>query len=411
MAITEDRASLRWLELCPIVAISFLGIMPTFLLGALDPLMRSSISLTPGRLGLILGSFFVAASVGALSVGKIDSRISLRIGIVVMLSISGGAMLCIGTAGGSWQEFLLLYGAAGFCNGMIQPSINVLLSEMVNERVQGRVVGIKQSSIPFAAVVAGSGGIWFAGDLGWASVFVALGTMDVVVSVIGVTMLSRVRYTSKVVRGIGDLTAQVDGDIGDLTAKNDGARRDRLGLSGLTVAQVLGSLSTNALTGFIVVSLVAKGMSIPVAGAVLAAGSLAAGGLRIGLGWVADRINWHVRLIVVMLFVSAVGFALLGLGTLWVSVTGSCIAFCGGWSWAGLMNYTVVHDYSRVVRTAAGRIQAAASTGGIIGPVAFGVLHDATDAYSDGWMMLCFASLLGAGAVLISVKQRVMLVS
>jgi MFS family permease len=374
----------QWPLVTATVVISFVGFAPAATIAALYPLMRESLHLGAGQVGAVLSGFFLTAASAALVVGQVSPRVRPKKLVVVGCITSGLGSLLIGLVASSWVSLICLACLCGVGNGFLQPITNLLLSKRVNARAHGRAAGMKQAAIPLGAVLAGSAGVGAGRLAGWPVVFIGF---------------AAVALTLAFLSGVHPLFRDNDAVLLPVDRSSETQANVSRGVGWLVLVQLLGSVCTNALVGFAVMSLVRSGLGVAAAGAVLAGGSLECVALRVTVGWTVDRLSTHIGLMAVMLGTGTIGYLLLASGRTWLAVTGCVIALGPGWAWNGLMNYILVHDYHPIVAKASGRILAAASTGGIVGPLMFGILYGLAGGLEISWVTLSIIS--GVAAVIV----------
>jgi MFS family permease len=165
---------------------------------------------------------------------------------------------------------------------------------------------------------------------------------------------------------------------------------------------LFGGITGGALTTFTVDAAIATGLSQTAAGALLAAGSIAAVAGGLAAGWLADRRG-------------SSGLAelavLTGLGTLslfvvsvagdarWLFVVGVLAAFATGWGWPGIIYFATVQT-QRTSR-ATGIVLAWVYAGNVIGPTGAGLLI-AHLSYPAAWRMGAISLGLATLAALVA---------
>lgn len=132
------------------------------------------------------------------------------------------------------------------------------------------------------------------------------------------------------------------------------------------------------MAAFLVDYCVAIGLGPGTAGLVLAAGSVAAIGARVVVGWLADpRSGGNVLVIATMLTVSGLVLASFPFVSSVAAVLAvTVVAYATGWGWPGLFHFTVVRSHPHAPVAATGVTQAGVYLGGVSGPWAFGSTID-----------------------------------
>ena len=128
---------------------------------------------------------------------------------------------------------------------------------------------------------------------------------------------------------------------------------------------------------------------------------------RLYAGRQADRRGGqHFRVVALMLALGTLGHIGLAFGATNVAIflLGAGIAYGAGWGWPGLFLYAIVRLYPDRPGVAAGRIQAGATVGALLGPFGFGWLVTVST-FKVAWLTVAFVSLLASALIMLS-RQR-----
>lgn len=351
------------------------AMLPVFLTGSLYPLIANDIVLPPNRLGMIVATFFAFSALASASVAMLVDRVGpwtvTRICLIML-------PLALALLAGASTEVYFYFGMAiaGIANGCIQPATNVAISRHVVKSRQGIAFGLKQSAIPFAALVSGFAVPVVGLTLGWRAAYGA------VIVLLAVLLFAVPRPTASPNPKIPSVASRSSWTFIALVS----------GLAGL------GAGSANAMAAFIVGYGVSLGISPATAGFVVAAGSAFSIGIRLILGMAADRYAMPIFFVVALLFVGgAVGYEILALyPTKILYVVATILAFGMGWGWAGISLLGVVRASGPNTGRVTAMMQAGLFCGAVLGPLGFGWIVTAYS-YSIAWMTLGFATLIGAG--------------
>jgi MFS family permease len=162
----------------------------------------------------------------------------------------------------------------------------------------------------------------------------------------------------------------------------------------------LSAMSIGALSGFFVLSAVDAGVSEGTAGVILAGASLVGLVVRVGAGWVADRLrSTGLDLVAALLVVGSLGFAMLASGRAVLVVPGAALAFGAGWGWPGVMHYGVVRTHRDAPGAATAFVHVGMSLGGGLGPLLFGFVAERAG-FAAAWSAATGMALVGAAAIL-----------
>lgn len=366
------------------------GMLAPFLTSALAPLLRDDAIVTPARLGLAVAVYFAVSAVIAPLGGRLADRIGSVLVMRVSLVLAAVSLSVVAAAVRSWPGLTLALGLAGAANGAIQPSANRYLTRLIPPARQGLAFGIKQAAIPAAILLGGVGVPTAAYLTGWRGIYVAGAALAIAVAL----AIRRRSPAPHVARAPGAGTA---GDPAVRAAPNPFPRHALLIFAS---GWALASAGANALGSFFVLGAVDAGFLTATAGLLAVLGSVSSIGVRIGVGFVADR--WKGRgfgAVAAMSAVGAAGVGLLATGTTWAFVTAAVIGYGVGWGWAGLFNYAVVRSEPTRPGRTTGITQAGAGAGACAGPLAFGTLVSLTG-YSLAWLA-AGATLLAASGVIV----------
>lgn len=360
-----------------------LGALPVFLVGSLAVFIRDDLSFGETRLGAAASLYYLASAVCSVPGGRLCERLGARRSVAVAATGTMIASLGIAVLSQSWLELVLFLVLAGISNAIALPATNLAVARSVSPRRQGVAFGLKQSSGPFATLLAGAAVPLLGLTVGWRWAFVAAAAAAVPLIVVGVFQADQrprptLRHTG--VTRTGPLVV--------------------LAL-GATCAVVAGS----SLGAFYVQSAVTQGVPAGTAGTLFAAGSVLGVLARVGWGWIGDRRrSLHFAMVAGLLISGALGFALLGaadrIGLLAVATV---LIFCTGWAWPGLFNFAVVDRTPAAPAAATGITGTGLFAGGIVGPLGFGGLVERTS-YLAGWLTMAVAMVLAG--VLIQIGGR-----
>lgn len=349
--------------------------LPVFLLGTLFPLMAGDLGAGVQTLGYAVAMFFAGSAFGAAFLAGYSDRLGPW--RVARLSLVGATILCVAiaaTPNGWW--LIVAMAVAGLANGCVQPATNVAISQTIAKHRQGFAFGVKQASVPLATLLAG-----------------------LAVPVIGLTAGWRVAYLCG-----ADLAATLSlvlphQDAAKVQAATQTAHQGwsfRV-LVLLAVMAGLGAGTANAMAAFLVTFIEAQGLSISLAGLLMALGSLVSIVIRVALGVLADRYPLPLLATVSVLFLGgACAYALFAQGGGWgVIILATVLAFGMGWGWAGLSVLAIVRANPAAPGRATGVVQSGLFLGAVFGPLGFGWTVTAYG-FSAAWLALAYCATLAA---------------
>lgn len=365
-------------------ALTTLGTIPVFLLGAQAVFIRSDLGFTALRFGLAVSVFFASAATAALLGGGVLDRLGRRRSTVTagFLAAAGG----FGMAGAaySWPLLVAFMVVLGTANAACQVTANLTLARAVPPHRRGIGFGVKQSAIPLAIVIAGLAVPVLGAVVGWRWTFAATGAAGLVVVAIGLRL-----------------------PRGNEVAAGQSTGRDRPPMPALIAvmtAMMLASMAANSLGAFVGLWGFEVGLSPSQAGILMATGSALNIVARVVAGHRADlRHGRNLPVVAVQMLIGSVALAALSLSSPWTVVPAALLAFGLGWSWPGLLLYAVVRVGRDSPGVASGVVQAGAFIGGAAGPTLFGLVV-ATLGYPAAWRFA--AGLFLAAAVLVLAARR-----
>jgi predicted MFS family arabinose efflux permease len=354
------------------------ALVPVFLFGALSDLIRGDLGFGSAGVGAGVTVFFVAAGVGAVPAGRLTERVGARVAMVLGCSIAGVASLGIGLLTQRWWHAAVLLGLAGASVGLIDTGGARAFSDVVPVRRQGLAFGIKEASVPAASMIAGAAVPLLGLTVGWRPTF-ALGLL--LIPLVWLILPPEVRSSASAA------PARAAG------------RPARSPLVMIAVGSAAGTGAATATASFLVPAAASAGLSVALAGTLLAVGSGLSITVRVVVGHGADT-GSRSELVVVaaLLGTGALGPVLLAMGGPAMAVAGGLLALGAGWGWTGLVFLSAVRADPSAPAAAAGIVLAGLSTGGALGPVAFGLVASSAG-YPVAWWGTAGAMVVGAGAI------------
>lgn len=357
--------------------------VPVFLLGALSELVRADLGFDEAGIGAGVAVFFVAAALSAYPAGRVTERLGGRVAMLAGTVAASLAGVAIGLVAGQWWHVAGLLAVAGAAVGLIDTGGAKAFADVVPARRHGLAFGLKEASVPAASMLAGVAVPLVGVTLGWRPAF-AIGML--LVPVVWLLLPPAAR----------DPSPDRAPAAGNPPAVSVPVR--------VAIGSAAGTGAATAGASFLVPSAVRAGLSLGVAGMLLAVASVLSILMRVIAGLLADRIPHRELLVTAGLLVAgAVGALLLGVGTVPLTVVGGLLVLGGGWGWTGLVFLSAVRTSPHAPASAAGIVLAGLAAGGAIGPLAFGLLASGVG-YPTAWLATTLA--LTAGAVVIWAAHR-----
>lgn len=359
--------------------------LAVFLVAALAVEMRPSLHLSLRDLGATVSLYYLAAAVGSIPAGRLAERLG-SVPTMRAAAVAGAATLLLiaflATSFASLTVFMMLAGLASAC---MQPATNRFLVRRIPGRRQGLAFGIKQSSVPFSAFLAGLAVPGIALTIGWRWAF-------------GVAAIIAAGAALLVPRRRGQQPRERPVRVAR-------GHAEAVALIVLAIGFSLAIFATTGLTAFLVLSAVAAGLSKATAGLVAGLAGASAVVARIVTGLQADRRGHsHFVIVAAMLGTGVAGYVALAVGAATrsapVFVTGAVVTFAAGWGWNGLFNFAIAHRYSHAPARATGVTQAAGRAAGVVGPLAFSLVVTHAS-YAVAWLMAAGLALAGAVVILV----------
>ncbi|MFQ5967386.1 MAG: MFS transporter [Acidimicrobiia bacterium] len=369
------------------IAITILAVLPAFLVGALAVEIRAELEFSDLRLGALVTIFAVTGFLASPLAGRLIDAKGEKAGAVASSTLVAGG-LAVAMLSQSWTALAVAYVIAGLGSAAANPTANLALVTRVPPARQGLAFGLKQAAIPIAIFLAGVAVPAVGLTVGWRWAF-AGGAVAALSLAINAARSSPVtgRREASARRGTGDPVPLL------LVA----------GVGFLAIAGV------QAVATFLVVAAVDLGIGSGAAGFLLAAASLVGIAVRIGSGWMVDRVPGRSVLLIIASYmaIGAVGLALIAFAEVFVAFgLGTLLGLGAGWSWNGMMHFVVVRGYPEAPASATSILQTGLLAGAASGPLLFGWIVTNGE-FRSAWLVAGAALLMAA--VLATVAWRVWL--
>lgn len=367
-------------------ALTTLGAIPPFLVGAQAVLMQRDLGFGASILGLVVSTFFAVAALGTiLGAGLLERwsrrRAQLAAGILVAV---GGFGLALGVH--HWPVLVAAMAVLGLGNAACQGTSNQVVATVLPAHRRGLGFGIKQSAVPAAIMFGGLAVPTMTALFGWRSTFLVTGSLGLVVVVLAL------RQPAAAASGGGPRRSAVP---------LDQAPRVPLLLCGFAIT--FASAAANFLGAYLASWAHDVGLTVGQAGLLMAAGSASSILIRVAAGHRADRrYGGNLSVVAAQMATGAACLALIGLLDVpWAVVLFGFLAFGLGWSWPGLFLYAAARVGRDAPARASSVVQAGAFAGGAIGPVTFGLLISALS-FRGAWLVAAGSFVVAATLVLIA---------
>ena len=351
-------------------------VLPGFLIGALSVQVSAEMDVSEAVYGWGLGSFFAAAMVGSILLGRLSQRIGALSQTTLALGVSAAAQLALAATARSFGAVIGFLLVAGLCNAANQASVNLALAQAQLPRL-GLAVSIKQSGLPTATLLAGLAVPSLALTVGWRWAYVASA---------GFALASLAM--ARVAAGSSPPRAAANG-----ASMPESSSRD------LFLAAVVGAFlafSAGSLNAWGVGSGVDAGLGEGAAGLFLSLGAATGITLRLVCGWISDTMRARPFLVGgITAMVGSAGMALLALRSPGLHVAAMLLAFGGGWIWPVFTNFGIVRANPEAAGAATGITQMGIYVGVFFGPLFTGWLIE-NHGYPVMWLAVAASSVIGA---------------
>ena len=350
-------------------------VLPGFLVGALSVQISAEMGVTEAVYGWGLSSFFGAAMVGSILLGRLSQRIGALSQMTLALGVSILVQLALAATAQSFGAVIGFLVVAGLCNAANQTSINLALAQAELPRL-GLAVSIKQSGLPTATLLAGFAVPALALTVGWRWAYVASAAFTL---------------ASLVVVRLAVGSAKPGAAVGPSAPES--SSRDLF--LGAAVGAFL-AFSAGSLNAWGVGSGVDAGLGEGMAGLFLSVGAATGITLRIVSGWLSDTMRAApFRVGGFTALMGSLGMGALALRSPGTHIAAMLVAFGAGWIWPVFTNFGIVRANPRAAGAATGITQMGVYVGVFVGPLLTGWLIE-HHGYEVMWLAVAASSVVGA---------------
>ncbi len=350
-------------------------VLPGFLIGALSVQVSAEMDVSEAVYGWGLSSFFGAAMVGSILLGRLSQRIGALNQMTLALGLSIVVQLALAATAQSFGAIIGFLVVAGLANAANQTSINLALAQAELPRL-GLAVSIKQSGLPTATLLAGFAVPSLALTVGWRWAYVASAAFTLV--------------SLAVVRSTVRSSTPAPG-----TAPSTPESSSRDLFLGAAVGAFL-AFSAGSLNAWGVGSGVDAGLGEGMAGLFLSVGAATGITLRIIGGWISDTMRAApFRVGGISALLGSAGMAMLAVRLPGTHIAALLVAFGAGWIWPVFTNFGVVRANPQAAGAATGVTQMGVYVGVFAGPLLTGWLIEYSG-YQLMWLVVAASSVVGA---------------
>ena len=350
-------------------------VVPGFLIGALSVQVSAEMGVSEAAYGWGLGSFFGAAMVGSIMLGRLAQTIGPLNQMTLALLVSAAAQVALAATAESFGAVIGLLVVAGLANAANQTSVNLALAQAQLSRL-GFAVSIKQSGLPTATLLAGFAVPSLALTVGWRWAYVA-----------GAALAMASLGVVRAAVGASPKRAAAAAPVPESSPRD------------LYLAAAVGTFlafSAGSLNAWGVGSGVDAGLGEGTAGLMLGLGAATGITMRLIGGWLSDTMRARPFLVAgVTALLGSAGMGLLALRSPPIHIAAMLLAFGGGWIWPVFTNYGIVRANPAAAGTATGVTQMGVYVGLFVAPLVTGWLIE-NSGYQAMWLVVAAAAVIGA---------------
>ena len=395
---TEDAGRLPIIPvLLATTATQSLTTLGALALASVAPRAAADLGVSPALIGYQVAVVYLGAMVTAPVGGGLVKRLgATRTSQSALWLVAAGCLLsALGTLPTLAAGALVI----GFGYGITNPAASQLLSRVPTARNMNLIFSIKQTGVPIGGILAGILVPPLTLALGWQAALVVCAALLAALS-------------------IAMHPAQRAWDVDRDPAARAFARplesialvwRNPI-LRWLALSSFVYSAAQLCLAGFLATYLVAEvGLGLVVAGTVLAATHAAGAAGRLAWGWLADRVRSGTAAMIALGVLGMAGaLATAAVSPQWplplVAVATALFGFCA-MGWNGVFMAVIARQAPQAIGAATGGSLTITYGGIVLGPAAFGALHDYAG-MSWGSAFALLGLVMAAGVACVAQARR-----
>jgi predicted MFS family arabinose efflux permease len=339
------------------------------------------LSISRAQYGVLLTVPTAFAAVLSTRAGGLVDMFGARIGMVVIFLACIASEVSVGLTSG-YVALLLCASISSVGGALANPVTNQLIAGLVVHERQAVVMGVKQSGVQLAPLIAGAILPTGAAAFGWRAVLGASALIPLIGLVAGLALVRRAPAAPR--------------------QRRSERRPAGAWVRGLTLYALLMGFGAACMQTYLPLYAVQHAhFSTAEAGAAAAVMGVAAIGARIGWARGSEDPSRAARTLLMLSVGGAAGIALvagvdeLGSATIWI---GAAAFGMTATAWNAVANLTILR---RVPRGMAGRVSGTMQAGFYAGlataPISFGAIVDSTGTYTYAWLV-AVAVVLAAAA-------------
>jgi MFS family permease len=361
-------------------------------LAAAAPKAASDLGVSPALIGYQVAIIYLGAMATALYGGGLVGRLGATrtSQLALWLVAAGCGLSALGTLATLMAGALVI----GFGYGATNPAASHLLSRSPTAGNMNLIFSIKQTGVPIGGVLSGILVPPLTLYFGWRAALVVCALLLIGLSI--ACQPARRRWDADRDPAAPAFTAP----FASLALVWRNAILRWLALSSFVYSAV-----QLCLTGFLVTYLVADaGLDLVLAGTILAITHSAGAGGRLAWGWAADRMGSGTRAMMALGFVGVAGAlatAAVAPGwPVWLIAAATALFGFSAMGWNGVFMAVIARQAPQAIGMATGGALVITYAGIVVGPPAFGALHDhAGLGYGTAFALLAVVTALGIGCV------------
>jgi len=175
-----------------LAAILFVNGIDYLMILPLGPDFARGLHIPLDRLGLVNGSYMVAASVAGVLVAPILDRFERRVALGTAIAGLVSSTALAGFATGL-RSMIVARAVAGTCGGVTVSLIFAIVADVIPPERRGDAVGKVRGALSVASVLGVPIGLWLSQWISWRAPFFAIGGLGLVVAVPAVASLPPLR--------------------------------------------------------------------------------------------------------------------------------------------------------------------------------------------------------------------------
>lgn len=381
------------LPVATVTVVKVVSALPEFVIGALSPFIVTELALSRTVFGVLPSVYFVVASALSLTAGSRVDRHGMHATLSAQLAFGLGGLLMLAMAPNFWMlAVAMMFGGIGA--SIASPVSNKVIALRVARRAQGIAMGINQSGIQIATLVAGAVLPPVAAVFGWRvaiAVITPVPVLGLVLAWFGFRQRNPIQAGTQVT------------DDGEDSARPDGFVAWFAGFAFLMGSGISGVTAFVALFAFEVVD-VPPGR----AGTIMVALGVTGAASRIVWGHAVGKMDRPWRLLPYFALVAALSTSLfavspqVGEPLIWVA---ALLFGSGAAAWSPVIHLSLVRLLGPdALGRGSGGVQSAFFFGMIVSPMIFGITTDQLG-YEAAWIVLTVV-FVAAGALAITWLTR-----